>query len=570
MRRWNSEELEQVLSLCTTDEQRKLMLEIDDPVRWAENHFFHPDDGEIPFKAKKMFYELLRCNRKDRAARVGRQSGKTVHMVVDILYVAAHEQKAIILVFVPSKKQMSRMLDIMANMLRTSDLKASFTINKSSARATKNNEVQAIYDHQITASSGSVIRFFLMKNDPDKARGQHGTHLYIDEAEYLPEKAFPVILGMLKADPSIKIWASSTPSGFENTWFRDFCTTCADVEQLDSEEFHIPTSLEENWAELKERLEAVIFDEVLWKLEVEAEWAEPVGAVYKKDIINDAVERSMVSGVYLTSEDLLTSSEYYTSAKFLGVDWNNPQNGVRLVELCTMSIGNVIVRNEKVSYDEYTQVRAVSRIIELYDDNKYKLICVDAGYGETQLELLHNALVARGVDPDRVLHVVDSNKREEMIIPYFSPELGYKRNFIVNVSVKNLIVGLLSKYLERDLVLLQEEDLDKHGLVKEIRNFKRRGTNVSQGGFQYSGNTHSLSALQICIHGYEKYQKAQGKVAATTVESIIGMRLDDVVTKQKRERTSPIYHNVFAHNATRSRTGSLLGGRSGRSGRTAI
>jgi len=520
----------------TTEEERTFIAEADDPVAWSENHLFDPDIGQTPFKTKRMFYNLLRDPRKDRAGRIGRQSGKTVHMTIDMMYTASWETHAVILVFVPEKKNMNRTLEIMGNLLRQSDLRGSFVLG---GKRDKKEGIEAEYDYEIRVSSGSVIRFFFMSHNPDKARGQRGTHIYIDEVDYLPEKAFPVILGVLKSNPTIKIWASSTPIGLENTWFREFCDRCADPKVEDSVEYHMPTTMEENWPEIEKRLRAVIFDEVTWKLEVMAEWVEAKGAVYKKTMIDNAIERSLIAGMYMKSSELQNTLEYSSADKVLGVDWNNPQNGVRLVEVAEM-YGELpwVVRNEKISYETYTQLAAVNRIIELFIENRYRKIALDAGFGETQIELLHKKLVEMGQDPRSILIVVDSGRKEETVIEYESPETGARRREIISVRLKNRLVGILSKYIESSLVFLQEEDIEKDGLIKEVRNFRRKSPN-RESGFMYTETTHSLAALQLAVYGYDVLKNDNSRSLGNPADTISTGDLESIVRSRMATNTGP-------------------------------
>lgn len=452
----------------------------------------------------------------------------TVHMCVDILHLGATRNNAIILIFVPEKKNMNRMLEIMKNILQGSSIESSFSMGK---RIKVKGKLQPQYDYEISISSGSVIRFFFMAQKPDKARGQAVTHIYIDEAEYIPEKAWPVITGMVKKDPNIPIFASSTPSGFEGTWFREFCEKCSDPNNSRGNEYHIPSTCEKNWPELEVRLREVIHDEVTWKLEVLAEWAEAKGAVYKKEMIDESIERSEMNGFYLDMEDIRNTIEYKHAVKFLGVDWNNPQNGTRLVELAIMHDKIWITRHERIAYETYTQSKAVERIIELNRDAKYKFISVDNGYGEVQIELIHQKMNNVDGDVGRVLNIIDAGKKEKVTIEYTSPS-GSIRRTKVDIRVKTKLVGLVTKYLEFKLVIPKEESDNKEGIVKEIRNFKRKES-LREGGFVYSENTHSLSALQMCLHGVDRYLATIQGHDYQTSKSIGTVSLKDIVRSVK-------------------------------------
>lgn len=534
-RRYSEADMQRALALLDSQEERDLLMERDDPAFWARRHLFDPDEGKDPFTAKRGFLRFFLSPVRNRALRVGRQVGKTVSMCVDILHLLAFSHSAVVAVFVPEKKQMNRILEIMKNLLNGSDIRLSYRMGKPK-RQSGNADVEDRYDYEISCQSGSVVRFFFMKNNPDKARGIRATHIIIDEAEYIPEKAYAVILGLLKRDPNIPITAASTPAGIENSWFFDFCHTCA-RQSKHSEEFHVPTSAEENWDEIRERLLDVYYDDASWALEVMAEWTEAKGAVYRKAIVESSVDRSLINGISVAMAALRETIEYSDAPKVLGVDWNDPQNGVRLVEIARLFGSPWISRHEKIAYEEYTQHRAVQRIVELYDEVHYDCIAVDAGHGATQIEMLYLALSthphvkARGLDPKKIIMVVESGKKEKTVIEYAAGS-GRKRD-VITTRVKTKMIGLLGRYMEDEagLRIPREED-HRDGLVPEIKNFRRKGAATDGSGFIYSDRSHSLSALLFAVLGYDtvirtidrKEYRPPVHIAHTSHETVLGLR----------------------------------------------
>jgi len=530
--------------------------EADDPVIWAERYLHHPDTGEEPLEVKNMFKNLLRDPAKDRAARVGRQSGKTVHLCIDLLHTAHFDKNAVILVFVPNKNLMERMIEIMGNLLRNSDIEEAFVIGK---KKKKTKGLEAQHDHSITAASGGAIRFFLMSNNPDKARGQRGTHIYVDEAEYMPDKAWPVITGIVKGNTDIHLWASSTPSGLEDTWFRNFCGRCASPKYTDGSEYHLPTTMEKNWHLIEPRLRELIHDDITWQLEVMAEFVEPKGAVYKREIVDSAFRRARLGDSMPTCEDLRSTLEYVKAHKFLGVDWNNPQNGVRLVEIAQMWGKPWLVRNEKIAYEDYTQLTAVQRIMELHKKHPYTCMSVDSGYGDTQVELMQSQLLSLGQDPAKIINVVDSGKKEEVVLEYDDPDTGFIRREYLKVRTKVRIVSLLGKYLETELVIPEEEDENREGIGKEIRNFRRKSA-TREGGFIYSENSHSLSALQINIHGYDMFvRELMGQQFDYSSATMEAANLKDMVTSRRENSMANTMEHTPSRRTIHTRTEGLYG-----------
>ncbi len=429
-------------------------------------------------------------------------SGKTVHTIVDILHNVTFNPNKVVTVFVTSIPLMNRFLTLFTNMLRNSDLRDEFSTKQMSSKNKKSN-IDIKFDHMIQVANGNQVLFFAMNKDPDKARGQFTTDSYLDECDYLPTKAFDVIVGMIKRDETIRLTASSTPSGLIDTWFHNFSNKCANPDYLDGEEFYLPTTLDEDWEIIEPRLRAIISDELTWRREVLAEFVEPTGAVYKRELIDAAFDRWRIQNVVPTLSSVLMTTEYINGLKFLGVDWNTPQNGVRLVELTMMFDNLFLTMNRSISYDDYTQVRAVKAIIDLMKEKRYAFVSVDAGYGATQLELLTMELPVYGFDPNQCLNVVDSNKTEDVVLEYTDTNGIVHKREIMKVRIKQRIISLVEKYLESKLAIPYEEE----GTIgKELRNFRRKGIGGDRS-FIYSEDCHSLSALQICLHGYERFMK---------------------------------------------------------------
>lgn len=548
-------ELIQVARETGNEEAIRIIEEADDPVLWAERHLRHPDTGETEFKVKRQFKPFLRSNAKDRALRVGRQSGKTVHSMVDVLHTCMFQKNVIMLIFVTSIPLMNRMLTIISNLVKNTELEDSITRRQ---KGKSRESVEEEYDHAVYFDNGNKIYFFAMNKNPDKARGQYGTHIYVDEADFMPEEAWPVITGVIKRDPNIKLTVSSTPSGVSGSWFERFCKKCALDSYTDGAEFHLPTRLDDDWELIEPRLRASIHDEVTWALEVDAEFVEPKGAVYKREVVEESFKRWEFNGSAPSMESVLETLEYRTAQKFLGVDWNTPQNGVRIVELARMWGKLLLTRHIVVSYEEYTQLNAVRVVVDLAVANNYAMISVDEGYGATQIELLKAELSKRGYDVSRLINVVDSNKHESITIEYRSPHDGsIQQREYMKVKTKFRIVNLLGQYMETELAL-PPEVYDTLG--NEIRNFRRKGKS-GEGGFVYSENSHSLSALHVAIHGYDRYSREVGfDQLLDTYESFIATS-QLPIGRQQVDDEMPVYHNSLTsdHRVNNHRTRGLYG-----------
>jgi hypothetical protein len=206
---------------------------------------------------------------------------------------------------------------------------------------------------------------------------------------------------------------------------------------------------------------------------------------------------------------------------------------------------------------------AVQTIMSLYYKNNYRIMSVDSGYGSTQIELIHKELVASGKDPADVLNIVDATRMETVVIRYTSPLSGSRRTEEISIRMKNKLVGILAKELEDRLVILEEENGMNDGLVMELRNFRRKSANLINSGFQYTDQTHSVSALQLCLHGY---MACTGKVvrdADATARSMKSETIYRVLDRSKTERKAVFIHTSLGR-SSHSRTEGLGIGRSSR------
>ena len=166
-----------------------------------------------------------------------------------------------------------------------------------------------------------------------------------------------------------------------------------------------------------------------------------------------------------------------------------------------------------------------------------------------------------GQDPRFLLVVVDSGKKEETVIEYEAPESGARRQETISVRIKNRLVGLLAKYIESSLVFLQEDDITKDGLVKEVRNFRRKSPN-RESGFMYTETTHSLAALQLAVYGYDMYVNEGRRSSHSPGDSLGYGDLTSLVRQRMNNmKTAAIVSQSFSgKHTTGNRTGGLTRG----------
>lgn len=154
-----------------------------------------------------------------------------------------------------------------------------------------------------------------------------------------------------------------------------------------------------------------------------------------------------------------------------------------------------------------------------------------------------------------VLNVVDSNRTNEMVIEYKLINGGRRRD-VIRTPMKTMIVSLLSKYLEEVLILPEEED-SRDGVVRELRNFRRKNTSRN-GGFIYTEQAHSLSALQINVHGYDKYLRGMNRETVDAREACVSAPLVSLYSNSHRTENT-IISSRFTKKGSNSRTAGLHG-----------
>jgi len=129
----------------------------------------------------------------------------------------------------------------------------------------------------------------------------------------------------------------------------------------------------------------------------------------------------------------------------------------------------------------------------------------------------------------------------------------------LDIRVRHYMVNLLGIYLENKLALPIEEDV-RQGLVAEIRAFKRKKSQNEFGGFEYSDNTHSLSALQICIYGIDEYYRKDTVEENNDIINIESVLMSNVIQSIQNKREHVATNNsIWRRTLHNNRTGGLDG-----------
>lgn len=400
-------------------------------------------------------------------------------------------------------------------------------------------------------SNGCRIKGVILKTTDDgnmglNARGIAATDVFFDEAAFIPSGAFSAALLTTRSFVRPTIWVSSTPTLFGLN-YKKMCQS----EKF--QEFHVSADEADNWTDELETFYRTSLSAEEYDLDIRAEWGDSKEGVFKKRYIDAIENHSTISFggamprryTYADVPAMISSNmfQYFV----IGVDWNKPEYGTRVVVLgATSSLNLYLLESIRVSSD-HDQLYAIQEVIKL--DQKYGggcFIYVDEGYGDYPTHQLH--LIGRrtrnGLD-ERVISIPTAKSMDTVDI--FT---GDKRSDPVNVLVvKNSVL-----YLERGWVRLPTEERRLENAT-EISERKLSGTipleNVMEtyvvdrytptGRPIYRsniGDDHSLSALMYAAFGVNQYIRP-----VQIVDDVIGYNGETMpVGIVQSPVTSPVRH----------------------------
>jgi replicative DNA helicase len=287
------------------------------------------------------------------------------------------------------------------------------------------------------------------------------------------------------------LWSTSTPTG-EHKKFYAYCTN----KNLGYKEFWFVSPENPTWTQgtedhLRREYNAVDKTSPEWDHEILAEFGEQVQGVFRNSAIDAALQ----------DYDMNKSFPETDSIYILGVDWNK-NHGTHMVIVQYAGSQFRLMKKVIIPKGEFTQTLAVESIINLHSQWNFAGMYVDAGYGDTQVEMLKKYGLSN--PGSKIVHRLKSFEMQKMI-EIRDPQTGS----IVKKNTKPFLVNRLAETLDDGrLVLPASEDTRVYredmqmGLVQQMRNFKIEGYSVL-GAPKYSqGQEHTLTALMIAVGGY--------------------------------------------------------------------
>ena len=470
----------QICSLIHTEietslEAKKLMSKED--MEFA-NFLFNPSwwtKTELAWNARWYQDYMLQCSAFRKVSRIGRRAGKTETIAIKMLHYGYTNENVNILVIAPYKNQVGLIFDKLDTFLGKSD-----SLKNSIKRNTKN-------PYRVEFYNGSKILGFTSGTRTGSKstgiRGQDAHMILIDEADYLSASDFEVILAIQASRPDVQIWASSTPTGKRDMFWR-FCTE----PELGYKEFHFPSSISPAWSVQTERLQRAQYSDAGYKHEFEAEFGDIAEGVFLKKFVDASLQDYDLSKVRRNPTSLYT----------IGVDWNTAGNGTCIVvnewnkDLNGGRGAFRLVSKKVITQESFTQVRSCEVIIELNEIWNPEFIYVDVGYGATQIEMLKKYGLENPL----------SGLASKVKGIYFGDKMEIRdpvTKQIVKKHMKSFIVNLAARRMEDGQIILPDSEDLKNGLVGQIRDYTVIRTTALGQPVYSQDNEHTLVAWMLSI-----------------------------------------------------------------------
>lgn len=507
-------------------------LEIDDVKAWLNPSFWLRINVHLKGKDFEPYWyqdRCLRCTAEKKVLRMSRRSGKTEFLASYLLYKIFNPPFAFyqLLVICPAQAQAKEVYDKMMAFLESNPrLSSTLKITKT-----------PYFEFIVLATQCRVRIFTAGSHSGNKAlgvRGQGGNELIMDEMDYLEEDDISTITPILTDEGGGRFIGASTLKGTE-TLFYKYCHT------TNIKEFYVPFKARPDWTPAKEQdARDTARTELAWDLEYNVVWAGKVDGVFQRSYVMAAFNARKFEYSAMTP----TPGWQY----FMGVDWNGNNNGTRIMIIgFNPQDGQLYsVHKAVVAYKDWTQTKAINRIIALNRTWKPIRVMLDNGFGQFQDEVLRGfgkgsgIELAQGLAPKTEESVADARLYDTVEVVDFGstivvPNLYTKRD--EEYQAKNFLVENLQRILEQTSIrLAADEELKRQLLEYVVAKYSIRNYAVYKGGV--SGD-HDLDALMLACFGFAKSMHREFQESTPVVGVGVVKKALEALQREEEEHRHP-------------------------------
>lgn len=450
------------------------------PVAWIEKYLPDPNNKDSKIKLRKFQEEFVRVifERKHRWVSycLGRQSGKTIALIAAALYRAIVMHRKVVIV-APQEGNLLTIWEKLTYIIDNSEYISSL-VTRSIGKPYK---IKAF-------KGGGVIKGVITGTNAEKpsvsSRGISGDDIFVDEAAYVPESAWQIILPFIINTKDGVLVLTSTPSDNDGFFAQSF-----EDKSLNFYTRSISTpEANENWSEDMEKLMRAQFPGAMYDREILAIFPKVAGGVFPES----SIFSSMADYKY---SDIPLPGYHYV----MGVDWNTSENGCQIALIAFNQNEYILSYRTVIDNVQNPQLQAVQEIIRLNNIFKPEFIFADSGYGHTQIELLHDhGLKHPETGLAYKVKAIDFNSDDTVKVIVNGEQIKKKPKAFMVALMQGLMQNGQFKFSKYD----NEGD---HSLFGQFRKFKVKRQGFGMVPVFTDGYFHGIIAVMIGILGIFKY-----------------------------------------------------------------
>ncbi len=509
------------LKAAVDDEAWEEMLAVVDIAKWAEKYLRLPN--KEAWIARWYQANVLRCTSRRKMLRIARRTGKTDLVCVEICYYLFTNENMKIIVAGPQKSHTEEIINRVRGFIQNNPQLQEMVVR----------DVAAPY-YELKLSNGSRLRGFAAgtkgKGDGVGIRGQDADRIYMEEMDYIDEKAITgAVIPILQTNPDTTLVGFSTTSGFKTPYYH-FCE-----DNPYYVEFHHNYKVLPHWKNVE--MERASFTEEDWTHEYLAEWGSSEKGVYKPVYIDKALQN------YKYEDHGRMAGWRYC----IGTDWNEKYGTEIAVLGYNMITGRFqVVETKHIPKSEFTQLAGVQALLDMNKKWRPAFIYIDAGNGSTNYELLRKTAYEqrfKGGDTD-TSRLLDILRRYDAgsSLTIKDPVTGQEKRspakpFMVNASIRMFEQGRIT-------ISSADQLLEKQLRTYIIDRYTPTKTPVYGMEDEKIGD-HRLDALNLSIVAF---QLEFNDLHTVKLVTSVGAAVDPRTSKQNTDsRTDQIAQHKVNH-----------------------